>query len=131
MNRESIELRLDELNIRKKVLEKKLRDLQRDIAKTDGRIEEMWEQLDAWKDKGGYGHRTLENGVRVLNVPKFKTQAEMERALSGKPQAIGGLEEKDAIRAREARSRSDAQQAIDVLSGQSPYDEDESDADNR
>lgn len=131
MNRESIEIRIDELNIRKKTLEKKLRDLKKDIARVDGRIEEMWDWLEGWKEKGGYGHRTLEEGVRVLKVPEFKTQAEMERALSGKPQAIGGLDEKVAIQSRESRSRHDAQQAVDVLSGQSPYDEDEPDVDNR
>lgn len=124
MNRESIELRIDELNIRKKVLIKKALDLKRQIHKVDGRIEEMWEWLDSWKEKGEYGVRTLEGGVKVLKVPTFKTQAELQRALSGEPQAIGGASEKETLQARESRARFDAQQAVDVLSGQSPYDGD-------
>ena len=122
MNRESIELRIDELNIRKRVLIKKALDLKKQIERVDGRIEEMWEWLDSWKEKGEYGHRTLENGVRVMKVPTFKTQEEMQKALSGKPQAIGGASEKETLRAREGRARGDGQQAVNVLSGMSPYD---------
>ena len=123
MNLESIELRIDELNIRKKVLIKKALDLRKQIREVDGRIAEMWEWHDSWQEKGEYGHRKLEGGVKVMQVPTFKTQEEMQRALSGKPQAIGGADEKETTRAREARARFDAQQAVDVLSGQSPYDD--------
>ena len=130
MNRESIELRIDELNVRKKVLLMKYKDLKNEITKVEGRIEEMWDQLEAWQDKGGYGHRSVEGDVRVMKVPKFKTMDEMQSALEGKPAAKGGFDEKTTLRAREARARFDAQQAVDVLDGNSPYNEDE-DASNR
>ena len=83
----------------------------------------VWDWHKSWVDKGDYGYRSLEDGVRVMKVPKFKTQAEMERALSGKPAAVGNADEKETIRAREARSRFDAQQAINILSDQSPFGE--------
>lgn len=124
MNRESIELRIDELNIRKKVLIRKALDLRKQVREVDGRIAEMWEWLDAWKEKGEYGHRKLEGGVRVMQVPTFKTQEEMERALSGKAEALGELDEMTILDARESRAKFDAQQAVNILSGQSPYDED-------
>jgi len=124
VNRESIELRIDELNIRKKVLIKKALDLKKQIERVDGRIEEMWEWLDSWKEKGEYGHRKLEGGVRVMKVPTFKTQEEMQRALSGKAEALGEIDEMTILDARESRARFDAQRAVDILSGQSPYDED-------
>jgi len=130
VNRESIELRIDELNIRKAVLTRKLRALEKQIEHVEGRIEEMWEWLDSWKEKGEYGVRALEGGVKVMKLPEFKTQAEIQRALSGEPQAVGGASEKETLQAREARGRHDAQEAVNVLSGQSPYDEDD-DADNR
>ena len=128
MNRESIELRIDELNIKKKVLVEKAIGLRKQINETDGAIKEMWGWLNSWKEKGEFGYRTLEDGVKVMQLPKFQTQDEIQRALSGKPQAIGGASEKETVRAREGRARFDAQQAVDILSGQSPYDE-EADAD--
>lgn len=124
MNRESIELRIDELNIRKKVLIKKAFGLRKQIREVDGRIAEMWEWLDAWKEKGEYGHRKLEGGVRVMQVPTFKTQEEMQRALSGKAEALGEIDEMTILDARESRAKFDAQQAVNILSGQSPFDDD-------
>jgi len=124
VNLESIELRIDELNIRKKVLIKKALDLRKQIREVDGRIAEMWEWLDSWKEKGDYGHRKLEGGVRVMQVPKFKTQEEMQRALSGKAEALGELDEMVIRDIREHRASSDAQQAVNILSGQSPFDDD-------
>lgn len=124
MNRESLELRVDELNIRKKVLIKKALALKKQIAHVDGRIEEIWEWLDSWREKGEYGHRKLEGGVRVMKVPTFKTQEEMQRALSGKAEALGELDEMTIRDARESRAKFDAQQAVDILSGQSPFDDD-------
>lgn len=124
MNRESIELRIDELNIRKKVLIKKALDLRKQIREVDGRIAEMWEWHDSWREKGEYGHRKLEGGVRVMQVPTFKTQEEMQRALSGKAEALGEIDERTILDARESRAKFDAQQAVDILSGQSPFDDD-------
>ena len=124
MNLESIELRIDELNIRKKVLIKKALDLRKQIREVDGRIAEMWEWHDGWKEKGDYGHRKLEGGVRVMQVPKFKTQEEMQRALSGKAEALGELDEMVIRDIREHRASPDAQQAVNILSGQSPFDDD-------
>lgn len=124
MNRESIELRIDELNIRKKVLIKKALGLRKQIREVDGRIAEMWEWLDSWREKGEYGHRKLEGGVRVMQVPTFKTQEEIQRALSGKAEALGEIDEMTVLDARESRAKFDAQQAVNILSGQSPFDDD-------
>jgi hypothetical protein len=124
MNRETIEIRIDELEIRKKALIKKRKDLEREIARVEGRIEERWDELNSWRDKGEYGHRTLEGGTRVMKLPEFKTQAEMGRALSGEPFAIGDADEGEVTRARESRARFDAQQAVDILDGKSPYEDD-------
>ena len=129
VNRESIEARIDELNLRKKVTKQKIRDLEKQLERVEGRIEEMWNWHDIHRDTGEYGHHSLEGGVRVLKVPKFKAQEEMERALSGEPAAIDRADEKETIRAREARARLDGQQLIDNLDGNSPLDKRE-DANN-
>jgi hypothetical protein len=123
MNRESIELRIDELNVQRKVLVKKALDLKKRIHEVDGRIAERWDELNSWKERGEYGYRTLEEGVRVMKVPKFKTQEEMQQALEGKEAAIGGVEKKATLQAREARAREDAQRAINVLDGNSPIED--------
>ena len=125
MNRESIELRIDELNVQRKVLIRKARDLKKRIDRVDGRIEEMWHWLESHEEKGEFGYRSLEDGVRVMQVPKFKTQEEIQRALEGKEAAIGGVEKKVTLQAREQRAREDAQRAINVLDGNSPYEEEE------
>jgi len=130
VNRESIELRIDELNVQKKVLIRKALDLKKRIERTEGAIAEMWEWHKSWKDVGEYGYRSLEGGTRVLKVPQFKTQQEMQAALEGKETAIGGIDKKFVVRARENRARHDAQQAVDVLDGKSPYEEEDGD-DNR
>jgi len=129
MNRESIELRIDELNVQRKVLIKKAKDLKKRIDRVDGQIEEMWHWYNSHEEKGEFGYRTLEEGVRVMKVPKFKTQEEMQKALEGKEAAIGGLEKKITLQAREARARDDAQRAINVLDGNSPVEDE--DVDNR
>lgn len=131
MNRESIELRIDELNVQKKTLVKKALDLKKRIEHIDGAIDEMWKWHESWEEKGEYGYRTLEDGVRVMKVPKFKTQEEMQQALEGKEAAIGGVDKKFTMRARESRARADGQQAVDVLDGKSPFYEEENDGDNR
>jgi len=124
MNRESIELRIDELVLRKNVLLQKKQDLEKRILKVEGRIEERWDELEAWKDKGEYGHRTIEDGVRVMKVPKFKTHDEMQRALEGKGMGIGETSEGEVLEAREARARKDGQIHVDLLNNNSPYAED-------
>jgi len=124
MNRESIELRIDELVLRKNVLIQKKQDLEKQIERVNGRIEEMWDWHASWTDKGDYGHRTLEDGVRVMKVPKFKTQDEMQRALEGKGMGIGETSEEEVLDAREARARKDGQIHVDLLNNNSPYAED-------
>ena len=131
MNKESIEARIDELTIRKRVTKRKLGDLERQLERIEGRLEERWDEFNTHKDTGEYGHQTLEGGVRVLKVPKFKTQEEMERALSGEPAAIDKAGEAATIQAREARARLDGQKLVDNLSGNSPFDEDEDAADRQ
>ena len=73
MNKESIEVRIDELTLRKRVTERKIRDLERQLERIEGRIEERWDEYNTHKDTGEYGHQGLEGGVRVLKVPKFLT----------------------------------------------------------
>ena len=129
MNRESIELRIDELNVQRKVLIRKALDIKKRIHEVDGRIAERWDELEAYEEKGEFGYRSLENGVRVMKVPEYKTQAEIQQALEGKEAAIGGVEKKVTLQAREARASEDAQRAINVLDGNSPFEEE--DVDNR
>jgi len=132
MNKESIELRIDELNVQRKVLIRKALDLKKRIERVDGAIEEMWNWHKAWKEVGEYGHRALEGDVRVMKVPRFRTQAEMQNALEGKEAAIGGVDKKFTLQARESRARFDAQLAVDVLDGKSPFGRgDDADTDNR
>lgn len=131
MNKESIATRIDELNVRRRVTERKIRDLKEKLLRIEGRIEEMWDWHDAHRDTGEYGYQGLEGGVRVMKVPKFKTQEEMVRALSGEPAAIDKAGEAATIQAREARARLDGQKLVDNLSGNSPFDEDEDAADRQ
>jgi len=69
--------------------------------------------------------------VKVFKVPTFGNDMDIKRALEGNVvQEDGKLTDytpEEVKEARQERGKKDAQQAVDIMDGQSPFEEDERD----
>jgi hypothetical protein len=120
MNLESLEYRVDELEYQKLIITKKIAQLEFEKDKIRGKLEEVWDMIDGYKEKNEYGYATLEGGVRVLKLPVIGSEKGIEEALSGKVVAGGGEDLETTRKHRKKKHRDDAQMAANVMDGMNP-----------
>jgi hypothetical protein len=128
MNLESLEYRVDELEYQKLQIAKQIRQLEFEKDKIRGKLEEVWDMIDGYKEKNEYGYSTLEGGVKVLKLPQIGSDKGIADALGGKVAAEGGYDLETTRKYRKQRHREDAQMAANVMDGMNPdtSEEDES-----
>jgi len=120
MKSEYLELRIEELEELKRQLKAKRADLDREIVRTEGKIEELWTWIHAQKDKGEFGH--LEGGrSKVLRVPVIGNAADVAAAIEGRANAPTGENAEEANLYRQRVQLRDTQNAVDVMDGQGPF----------
>ena len=120
MDLESLEARIDELEFEKRKLRKKIEALKRTEDELRGRIKEIWEQIDSWKEIGEFGTLTREGDARVFKLPVFGNEKDVANALAGGEAGPQGESLAEVKQAREQKGKSDGQQAVDIMDGQSP-----------
>jgi hypothetical protein len=120
MNLESLEYRVDELEYQKLMITKKIRQLEFEKDKIRGKLEEVWDMIDGYKEKNEYGYSTLEGDVRVLKLPVIGSEKGIEEALSGKVAAGGGEDLETTRKYRKKKHREDAEMAANVMDGMNP-----------
>ena len=120
MNLESLEYRVDELEYQKLQIVKKIRQLEFEKDKIRGKLEEVWDMIDGYKEKNEYGYSTLEGDVRVLKLPVIGSEKGIAEALSGKVAAGGGEDLETTRKYRKKKHREDAIMAATVMDGMSP-----------
>jgi len=120
MKMESLEYRVDELEYQKLQISKKIKMLEYEKAKIRGKLEEVWDMIDGYKEANEYGHTTLEGGVKVLKLPVIGSDKGIQDALKGEVAAGGGEDLETAKRLRHIKHRADAQMAATVMDGMSP-----------
>ena len=120
MNMESLEYRVDELEYERLQLVKKKKEIEEEIIKIRGKLEEVWSMIDGYKEKNEYGYSKLEGGVRVLKLPVIGSQKGIDEALSGKVTAIDGEDLETVKKYRAQKHRDDSQMAATVMDGMNP-----------
>lgn len=120
MNMESLEYRVDELEYQKLQIVKKIKLLEREKERIQGKLEEVWDMIDGYKEKNEYGYHTLEGDVRVLKLPVIGSDAGIQEALTGELKAGGGENIEETKAFRRQKHRDDAQMAANVMDGMSP-----------
>ena len=99
---------------------KKIKLLEREKDKLRGKLEEVWDMIDGYKEKNEYGYSTLEGDVRVLKLPTIGSDLGIQEALDGELKAGGGESVKETKAFRRKKHRDDAQMAANVMDGMNP-----------
>ena len=120
MNLESLEYRVDELEYQKLMISKKIKQLEIERTKIRGKLEEIWDQIDGYKEENEYGRLTLEGGVKVLRLPVIWSEKGIQDALKGELAAGGGEDVETTRKYRRDKHRRDAQMAANVMDGMNP-----------
>ena len=120
MKLETLEYRVDELEYERLQISKKIKELEMRKERISGKLEEIWDMIDGYKEGEGYGRTTLEGGVRVLKLPVIGSEKGIHDALKGELRAGGGEDEKTARAYRKKKQRDDCQMAVNVMDGMSP-----------
>ena len=128
MNLESLEYRIDELEYQKLMISKKIKALEIERNKIRGKIEEIWEQIDGYKEENEYGRLTLDGGVKVLKLPVIGSEKGIQEALKGELKAGGGEDKETTRKYRRDKHRRDAQMAANVMDGMAPDEKGDEDA---
>ena len=115
MERESFENRIDELEVYKLELDKKIFKLQEKRQGIMGAIRELWRWWEAHKGSGEFGSVKYDGTAKVHILPKFGSSEAIEAGIKTRLDAQVEGDAEIAKAARTDKGKSDAQRAVDEI----------------